>query len=691
MTELFVSQVTHLEPRFKVKALPLALTLLSAALVMPAHALETISDSDMSDATAEGVAFIPQNFRMILQGASAPDAMGSVTAASLADRTLDTGYIRYIPVGPLSAAALASQTNADYNSDGVINASDKVDIGKSDLYLYGLGISQSEAGVGVGRTSAQWNSRYNATASGLIGSLGSYLNPWVLRVKTDPVPDFAGTTQQLPYLQLEAPLYTTSTLASLSSADKAQYNLKLGFWADSLVRDPSKVEGDVAQFDLGGAGRANRLRLQGIWDGFSLNGSKLQLFQTLGGATNTGGLSTSYNNTLGLAGVIRLNSGDASNLKATKAASAVTRQSVTTTNVYSTTYTGAPGAAPTDDQLYQVRNTQTVDVANGITWTPPALTSVFRLSTQETSNTGLTTTPGVNGGSAPTFALDEGLFFYNLNVNLVLGGLAQPLTFGVAADGRNIVLEIARIPNNVNVYKNIYTRYQIGGVADAGDAGVTYTGSTCNIYQCGTSAIAGYQGNSATHSSITVGTTNYSGTGTEASGKNLLTAYNGDDAVGISFGALAPYKYTAYYNQLEYRARARSTNARWTYTPNAATGAALGTNNCATTAPNNCYEFAASAAAGWISAGSVDGLIDPRFTTNGYTVTGRTATSNFIVPTFGPIAGANYSGTTWTSNPAPVTPVAYTVGMGSSPLNNLGSGVIDGLLIQHLKFTTTGL
>ncbi len=671
MTERFVSQVAHLKPQFKVKALSLALTLLSAAMAMPAYALETISDSDMSDATGEGVAFIPQNFRMIFQGASAPDATGAVTAASLADRTLDTGYIRVIPVGPLSAAAINSQTTVDYNSDGTIDANDKVDVGKADLYLYGLGFSQSEAGLGVGRTSAQWNSRYNATASGLIGSLGSYLNPWVLRVKTDSVPDFAGATQQLPYLQLEAPLYTTTALASLTTAEKAQYNLKLGFWADALVRDPSKVEGDTTQFDLGGAGRANRFRLQGVWDGLSLNGSKLQLFQTLGGATNTGGMSTSYNNTLGIAGVLRFNSGDAANLKATTSQSAASVRSYsvptgsvstgsgatlygntwsgtkygTTANYTDTSGTAGGAASPacvagtsthraagsSCTTQYQVQTVS--DSASSATWTPPTLSSIFRLSTQETSDTALNATPGVNGGSAPTFSLNEGLFLYNLNVNLVVGSLAQPFTAGVAADGRNIVLEVARIPNIQSVYQNIYTRY----AGDTGDSGVTYSGSTCNIYQCGTSAIAGYQGNTATHSSISIGTTNYNST------TNELTAYNGIEAVGISFGALSANTVT---------------NAAQSYT-NVQQATRGATQAC-------CFGLGSWSFDSWGGFSSLP--------------VGSSALFNSQAT----------SPATWMQQ-ASLPPPATLTPASAVPLNNLGSAVIDGLLIQHLKFTTTGL
>lgn len=88
-----------------------------------------------------------------------------------------------------------------------------------------------------------------------------------------------------------------------------------------FVRDPSKVENLTAtgdQFDLNGANRANRLRLQAIMRGVSLNGTNLKMFQTLGGAETATGLGpnySSYNNTLGLALTARINSGDSTALK----------------------------------------------------------------------------------------------------------------------------------------------------------------------------------------------------------------------------------------------------------------------------------------------------------------------------------------------------------------------------------------
>jgi hypothetical protein len=97
----------------------------------------------------------------------------------------------------------------------------------------------------------------------------------------------------------------------------------------------------------------------------------------------------------------------------------------------------------------------------------------------------------------------------------------------LSSDGKNFTLELARIPNKPEIYQKIYTDY-------SNPKSTTYLGSTCNVYQCGTNGLEGYQGTNATHSSITMGSTVYDAT------KNTITAYKGTDAVGISFGAMTP-------------------------------------------------------------------------------------------------------------------------------------------------------
>ena len=439
------------------------LSLMTLCISPMSFALQPLSDETLSSTTGEGIALVPQDAYFVFQGENS-------TANDLTDRSKDTGYIHVIPVGPLTNAAL------DTNKDNVVDAKDH-SVGKADLFVYGLALSKSDG---------NHNSRLaNSDTAARIGSWGTATNPWILKVETEnQVPNFDPNNKcvasdpkcQVPYLTLEAPLFNTAIPTNVADGADA-YKLKMGLWADAFVLDPSKREGDASVYKLGATnqtveGRANRLRLQAIWNDFTINGSRLQVFQTLNGATNANGMSAFYNNTLGIAGLVRLNSGDAANLR--------------TTNL--------------NDK-------------------------VLRLSTRETTNTNLLDSPAVNGTSAPIFDANEGLFIHNLNANLMLGSLYQPLILG--SDGANFSLELTRIPNKEDIYREIYTDY------DNPNSNV-YQGSTCNVYNCGNNGLTGYQGNNATHSSITIGSTVY-----DAS-KNTLTAYKGADAVGVSFGAMRP-------------------------------------------------------------------------------------------------------------------------------------------------------
>lgn len=451
----------HVKSGFKLSTLALAVSL---SLVSPhLFALESLDDASLASSTGEGIAFLPENFSMIMQ---APNNTNP-NAAYLANRANDTGYIRIIPVGPLTTEATNSGA------------------GKADVFLYGLGLSESDKDIATARTAADLNTRFGSTANpqgNPIDSWGTGANPFVIKVFTENgVPTFKADTPtntetgSVSYLSAEAPLYNKTITNGMAGI--GAYNLKMGLWTDIFVRDPKIIEDMAAtgtQFDLNGAGRANRLRLQAVWDGFSINGTNLKIFQTLGGATNTGGMSTTYNNTLGLAALVRLNSN-----------------------------------------------------ANG----------VLRLSTQETTDTALLATPAINGGAAPTFGESEGITINNLNVNLVLGSLYQPLVLGT--DGRNITLELTRIPNKASIYNKIYTDYSATVAAPS----ATYLGSTCSQFYCG-NAVTGsstsvaaeitalnnlYQGNNATHSSITMGTVNYN------AANRTITADSTATAKGVTF------------------------------------------------------------------------------------------------------------------------------------------------------------
>ena len=703
--------------RLSTLALSIGLSLMSSH----GFALEALDDDSLAGSTGEGIAMLPENFSMVMQGANNTNP----TQADLDNRANDTGYIRIIPVGPLTDEAAASGA------------------GKADIYLYGFALSQSNKAYGAGRDSADWNSRFGRN----IDSWGSAINPWLLKVATeDNVPNFSATSPtdtgkgSVSYLMLEAPLYH-SDFTNLTAAEKSAYNLKLGLWGDVFVRDPKVAESLTTtgtQFDLGGANRANRLRLQAIWDGFSLNGSNIKLFQTLDGATNQKGMSTFYNKTLGIAGVLRFNSGDGANLKATLGNDVTTdpaANGIGTPTGWNTVHAGAdltlnPGAtggcgnsgtgsfSTAVGCRYIVQNrTRTDTQTSRRTWNAPSsLNSVLRLSTQESGTVqGLLATPAINGTSAPNFAANEGLFIYNPNINLVLGSLYQPLTVGT--DGQNITLEIARIPNKESIYKQIYTAYA-GATGNLTAAQIAeYKGSTCNIYQCGTSTVAGYQGSNATHSSISIGTV-YS-----PDGGKTLQAFKGDattDAIGISFGRLQSgsisFTSSNTLTEVQYKQRRlNDTATTWRYR-SWCSDSTLGVCNevSNTTGAVRQWEYY-NTSGGWdINNLTTAKPVDATLCQTGGAFGSRTGCDNYSNPKeslrYGTVANRNwaqYTNAAWqngsntevndligsfngVTGPLPTTNTAAIV-TPTSPSNNFGSAVIDGLLIQHMKITTKGL
>lgn len=685
-------------------------------------ALEAMSDEKLSDTTGEGIALLPQDAYMVFRGVGVNE-----TQSQLLDRTKDIGYINYIPVGPLSLDA------ADTNNNNQIDSSDLA-VGKADLYLYGLALSKANDADPDDyneRVGMLKNTAGVATAINSIKSWGTATNPWILKVDTDQtVPTFTPDivngakntdTGKVTYLSLEAPAFETGTL-DVEGSDA--YKLKLGVWADAFVRNPNRKDGDANQFQYGtstgtrGNGleisnRENRIRLQAIWNNFSLNGSRIQLFQTLNGSSNTGGMSPFYNNTLGLAGAIRLNSGDAANLKLQSSdsitsndgtfsgwntihAGADSALSASATGNCNNTGTGAFGTGTGCQYIVQNRS-RTDSKTLTRSWNLPSAfqNRVLRLSTQETTDTNLLYTPALDisgNAKAPTFAKNEGIFIYNLNTNLILGSLYQPLILG--SDGKNFSLEIARIPNKESIYKKIYTDYT--------GADATYLGSTCNVYQCGNNGIAGYQGNNATHSSISIGSV-YSDDG----GKTLK-AYTGADAVGVSFGNLAQSSSassTATALEVKYAQRqVNEYNWRQGYT-------CTWTGSCTTTT-GSLKQWEYYNGTGWSITDPQTKYSDTPTCTTGF-LTGCTSPNSGTTPSYGSVNNRNWSasnlnGAQWRTNSNTIVDnfigssngvtgttissnIAPTPTMSATPMNNLGSAVIDGMLIQHMKITTKGL
>ncbi|WP_151980032.1 hypothetical protein [Acinetobacter guerrae] len=693
-------------------------------------ALQEISDESLSETTGEGIALLPENFSMRLNG---PDDSGMGANGA--------GSIRLIPVGPVSTAMQAKGYQ------------------KADIFINGISLAQSKKDYGVGRTADDWGTPFGNIGTGSTGpddfgrqitSWGSANNPWIFKTVTANVPDFVGQSKDVAYLTFEAPLMHTAI--PTTGAESSAYNLKLGLWVDAFMRDSGIAE-NVTNDLYAGLNKDNRLRLAVVWDGFSINGSNLKVFRTLDGVTsNMGGqytanlkinnvitpktfnygLNTSYNATFGLAGVVRLNSGytngadargsvgfgtttrniyqldysrnadnsvkrdAAGNVIYTQGADVTSNPNTSagilqtytppTNTQKTTTYDGLPpaangkaagsfpnggmcssAAANTYDRSanenggschYQEGVTARRFVASSTnTWTMPAVKSVLRISTQELG-LGDSGTPAL-GGAVSNFKTNsnEGIYLYNPNINLVLGSLSQPLIFNT--DGSNFSFELTRIPNKVEVYSKIYQRYADIDPAtgtNAVDSSINYMGNTCNVHKCGGNITIGgvtYQDSKATHSSITIGSTVYD------AATNRLTAYKGIEAFGVSIGALQSQSglvssNTVDYSQVWQQVREGNRTGNWL------TG----------------YNYSWQSWGGWTAVapkGATANNPDPYETTYRQNTNGQILGIQTTMPT-------NIS-STLSNMSAP----------GATPSNNFGSAAIDGVLIQHFKFTTTGL
>ncbi|MFW1940243.1 hypothetical protein [Acinetobacter junii] len=671
-------------------------TLVGLCLSQSVFALQEISDDALSQATGEGIALLPENFSFRFNGAdNANNGAG----------TYGAGSIRLIPVGPLSATAVAKGYK------------------KADAWLYGLSLSQSNKNLGAVIDGSDWGTQYGRP----IDSWGTADNPWVISTLNDQnVPNFAGTISNVTYLSLEAPLRKT-VLPAAGTSESSAYNLKLGVWTDIFQRDPAVSESGLT-------GLSNRLRLSTVWDGFSINGSNLKVFQTLDGVTPSMGgtydatlkinnvptvktfnygMNTNYNRTFGLAGLVRLNSGATDTKRGTISNQTVTREIVQVdynpaTNTFSEagvlatttgTFTSAVANAtnntngirtsydpPTNDtvsgsfpnggmctspkpnttsgsvQVGQCLNqngftTRRLRVKGTNNWTAPTATSVFRVSTQELNGGTYDSSTPALGGGVPNFEPNtnaDGIFLYDVNVNLVLGNLYQPLM--LSTDGNNFSVELARIPNQKEVYQRIYTRYENIDPSSSIDVGVNYMGSTCNIYQCGTSGAAGYQGSSATHSSITIGATEYD------AGTNKLNAHKGVGSYGVSIGELTSgtgLQSTSQQDFTQVWVRSR------------------GTVGC------GFFSTCWGQWGGWSAVNPktpLSGQPHPSLNRpDPYETTWRQNFNNQIL---------GIQTTTPTDIASKINNMQPS---GATVSNNFGSAVIDGLLIQHLKLTTTGL
>lgn len=320
-------------------------------------------------------------------------------------------------------------------------------------------------GLALSKSDGSLSTRYSNQGF----SWGSADNPWLFRAGTENVKQFKDAAKDVGYIALEAPL---SPIAGVESDN----NIKLGFWSDIFARElnSSNAVDPITGGPISGLDTDYRLRTQFVANGLSFNGSQVRLFQTLESDNKN------YSQTLGMASIVRLN---------------------------------------TNDRPETLSSSNSNLNSKGIRLSTAAKTDALD---------GNVPTPALNGSDAPIFHDSEGLYLYSPNINLVLGNMYQP--FVVGSEGNNIILEVTRIPNIPAIYNQIYQNY-------GGGLGTTdLKGSTCNVYSCGTpiknnvsDTTALYQGRNATHSSISIGTTE------RISGTNMLRAKDGVNSTGIVF------------------------------------------------------------------------------------------------------------------------------------------------------------
>lgn len=228
-------------------------------------------------------------------------------------------------------------------------------------------------------------------------NLGTVDNPAILKVyKTDAVPNF-DPAQNGGEEEIDVMEVRLSTRDGTGSDE----TLKFSTWLDLIGRDSENFQA------ANNAG--DRTRIAVIGDKFSLNGSKFQLWQSLDHPTNI-----DYTNRFALSGLLRINTAETGSLRLT---------ADTRTN-------------------------------------PDAIAKQTNPSLSQFGAAVVTKAPKF--GADEAINNKEGLYWKNFDLNMPLGALGyQPVMIGSGgANGRELVLEVARIPNNPKAYNAAYINYE---------------------------------------------------------------------------------------------------------------------------------------------------------------------------------------------------------------------------------------
>ncbi|BCU65622.1 hypothetical protein F941_00732 [Acinetobacter bouvetii DSM 14964 = CIP 107468] len=533
--------------RFARSCLASMIALCSAASV---HALETLSDQSLSDTTGEGIALLPENFKMVFQGAkdiSSSSTYGAATDAAslLAASKNDTGFIRIIPTGENYSGLASTVTAADAAAKQT----------KADVFIYGLALSKSDD---------QLNLRYSNQGF----TWGTSANPWLFRAGTESqVQQFqaSNAAANVGYLALEAPLATVA-------ADESDNNIKLGYWADAFSRKwgssnavnvitgaPVAVPMTSDATNDQNLDKNQRLRFQFVANGLSLNGSQVRLFQTQSSSV------TQQNQTLGMASILRLNTNDNPqsikstdtdlNAKAIRISTAaiddgsystpaLNGSSAPTFNSTEGLYIYSPNINLVLGNMYQpfIVGSEGKNIILEVT-AIPNVASIYNKIYTHYKDAEATYAVNASGGY---YKSKSGAYYSVQNFSSVstfykkIVDTANNVTSYVADSAGTYVKDNVSggfVELGYTSSISAPTKYAISNQSALDALANQYKGSTCNVAVCGTNGAqvngTSYQGTNATHSSISMGTV------ARDASANTLIANRDSTATGIMFKSAA--------------------------------------------------------------------------------------------------------------------------------------------------------
>lgn len=191
---------------------------------------------------------------------SDPD-LGAVGGSGIS-LALSNFSIGFSPTGYLEAVG----TGTPPSFNGVQDA-------RGDLIWYNPTISKASAADSIGSMTARDN--------GAMANWGTQQDPWVLRVESPNSILYDGSTHPWSVLNYYAP--STACTGSGASLNCASANaFQYAFWGDIEVKNPST------------GALTSRLQSQSIWDGLTLDGSKISVFQN----TYDGSLGMAWHNVI---------------------------------------------------------------------------------------------------------------------------------------------------------------------------------------------------------------------------------------------------------------------------------------------------------------------------------------------------------------------------------------------------------